>query len=244
MKKLLSIALCAAAAAAFADEISLGEVGVTKIETSTSNTIIAVSYQDLASGDVAISNLVKTTNLAVGDQMAVFNDGVYETWTLAEGEGDAPKPKYWAKNEKQYTLDGDGNLIVVDPSEASIVTKSVGTGLWIIQTGTPVQPIYLYGKPSTVTQYDCGTGATLVGNPLQNPAVPKITGMANGDKVVVPSDTAMGRTEYIYVSKKSCWGLADSTGAMHVATLPTIPEGTGFWYVSKGSSAKISWDNN
>lgn len=234
MKKLLSIALCAAAAAAFADEvISLGEVGVTKIETSTSNTIIAVSYQDLANGDVAISNLVKTTNLAVGDQMAVFNDGVYETWTLAEGEGDAPKPKYWAKNEKQYTLDGDGNLIVVDPSEASIVTKSVGTGLWIIQTGTPVQPIYLYGKPSAVATSTTVAGKwTLIGNPLQVAATPVITDVDATDQIVAVGTN--GKLKYFDYKEGKGW----RDGAK--VAMPTFQPGIGCWV--KSSSAKtVTW---
>ena len=182
MKKLLSIALCAAAAAAFADEvISLGQVGVTKI-AAQANTIIAVSYQDLAGGDVAISNLVKTTNLAAGDQMAVFNDGVYETWTLEEGTGGA---KYWAKNEKQYTLDGDGKLVEDTTRDAAIVTESVGTGLWIIQKGDTIQDdVYLYGKPSAVETSTTVAGKwTLIGNPLQVAAKPVMSPGSKDDLV-------------------------------------------------------------
>ena len=234
MKKLLSIALCAAAAAAFADEeISLGEVGVTKI-AAQANTIIAVSYQDLAGGNVAISNLVKTTNLAVGDQMAVFNDGVYETWTLAEGEGDAPKPKYWAKNEKQYTLDADGKLVEDTTKDAAIVTKSVGTGLWIIQKSNPIQDyIYLYGKPATsLTSTTVADKWTLIGNPLQVAATPVITDVDATDQIV----TANSDGSLKYFNYKVGKGWRDGAkGAM-----PDFQPGIGCW-VRSTAAKTVTW---
>ena len=230
MKKLLSIALCATAAAAFADEIPLGEVGVTRI-AAQANTIIAVSYQDLASGDVAISNLVKTTNLAVGDQMAVFNDGVYETWTLAEGTGGA---KYWDKNEKQYTLDGDGNLVEVEAKPASIVTKSVGTGLWIIQKSNPIQDVvYLYGKPSAVATSTTVAGKwTLIGNPLQVAATPVITDVDATDQIVtVNSDGTLK-----YFNYKAGKGWRD--GAKN--QMPAFQPGIGCW-VRSTAAKTVTW---
>lgn len=231
MKKLLSIALCAAAAAAFADEeISLGEVGVTKI-AAQANTIIAVSYQDLASGDVAISNLVKTTNLAVDDQMAVFNDGVYETWTLTAGTGGA---KYWAKNEKQYTLDGDGKLVEDKTRDAAIVTKSVGTGLWIIQKGDTIQDyVYLYGKPSTVVTSTTVAGKwTLIGNPLQVAATPVITDVDATDQIVtVNSD---GSLKYFNYKVGKGW----RDGAK--VAMPDFQPGIGCW-VRSTAAKTVTW---
>lgn len=232
MKKLLSIALCAAAAAAFADEIPLGDVGVTKI-AAQANTIIAVSYQDLAGGDVAISNLVKTTNLAVDDQMAVFNDGVYETWTLTAGTGGA---KYWAKNEKQYTLDGDGNLVEDTTRDAAIVTKSVGTGLWIIQKGDTIPEfVYLYGKPLAVATSTTVAGKwTLIGNPLQVAATPVIDGVAATDQIVtVNSDGSLK-----YFNYKAGEGKGWRDGAKN--PMPAFQPGIGCWV--KSSSAKtVTW---
>ena len=233
MKKLLSIALCAAAAAAFAEgeeEISLGQVGVTKIAART-NTIIAVSYQDLASGDVAISNLVKTTNLAVGDQMAVFNDGVYETWTLTAGTGGA---KYWAKNEKQYTLDADGKLVEDKTKDAAIVTRSVGTGLWIIQKSNPIQDyIYLYGKPAAVATSTTVAGKwTLIGNPLQVAATPVITDVDATDQIVtVNSD---GTLKYFNYKAGKNW----RDGAKN--PMPDFQPGIGCW-VRSTAAKTVTW---
>lgn len=232
MKKLLSIALCAAAAAAFADEIPLGQVGVTKI-AAQANTIIAVSYQDLASGDVAISNLVKTTNLAVGDQMAVFNDGVYETWTLAEGTGGA---KYWDKNEKQYTLDGDGKLVEDKTRDAAIVTKSVGTGLWIIQKSNQIQDfVYLYGKPSTATTSTTVAGKwTLIGNPLQVEAKPEIDGVDFTDQIVTAG--ADGKLKYYNYKTGKGW----RDGAKVPVPMPAFQPGIGCWVMSTAAKT-VTW---
>ena len=79
MKKLLSIAVCASAVAAFATDtpITLGQVGVTAITSSYTNTVVAVSYKELGDGDgnITISNIVKTANLEVDDLLYVFKDG-------------------------------------------------------------------------------------------------------------------------------------------------------------------------
>jgi len=127
MKKLLSIALCATAVAtgyAAGNYVEVATVGVTKVDTASANTIIAVSYEDLAGGDIALSNLVKTATLAEGDQMAVFNNGAYETWTLAQSGG----VKYWEKNAKTFLASGSG-IVEGASAAADIVTKSVGTGV-------------------------------------------------------------------------------------------------------------------
>ena len=65
MKKLLSIAVCASAVAAFATdtEIPLGDVGVTAITSDLTNTIVAVSYKQLGDGD---SNINENKNTFTG----------------------------------------------------------------------------------------------------------------------------------------------------------------------------------
>lgn len=85
MKKILSIALCAAAVSAFADptKTEFGKVGVTAITSSLSNTIVAISYDDLAGGEgMVYSNLVKTANLTEGDRLVEFRDNKYTGWVL------------------------------------------------------------------------------------------------------------------------------------------------------------------
>lgn len=113
MKKLLSLAFCAAATAAFAaDEITLAdEVGVTMVTlpAGQTNTIIAVSFTDFDTGNVSISNLVKTTSLAAGDEILLYTaKDTYSAWKLDAN-------KVWQKAVKTYTVDGNG-----------VATESVG----------------------------------------------------------------------------------------------------------------------
>lgn len=257
MKKLLSIVLCAATASAFADgnpsnsETVLGTVGVTAITTSLSNAIVAVSYDDLAGGSgIVVSNFVKTTNLTKGDQLAVFSNGVYSTWRL-EQVGDTG-PKYWAKNDKEFTVDSDGKLKEGTGSAASDITQAVGTGIWLVRQnpteGNVAKPFYIYGKPSTSKISTIAAGKwTLIGNPRQtrvtigtntvaNTVV--VAGAADYDQIVVPVPPN-GELGYYTFKKGKGWRTTDGTGAWSDASL-TLDPGLGCW-IHTANKATINW---
>lgn len=246
MKKLLSIALCAAAVSAFADptETVLGEVGVTAITSSLSNTIVAVSYDDLAGGSgMVVSNFVKTTNLTVGDQLAVYNDGEYTTWILTQGEGNA---KFWAKNEKTFTVDATGQLKEKDGTAASDITQAVGKGIWLVRKEVPAKPFtfYIYGKPSTTKTIKTVPDAwNLVGNPTQDDVTITngIVKAANNDAILVPE--AQGLVTYIYKaaadSGKGAWCRAAGADGQ-LGGAPTIDGGKGFWIMT-AETVDIKW---
>ena len=236
MKKLLSIALCAAAVSVFGETtVSLGQVGVTAITNSLKNTIVAVSYSDLAGGTgMVVSNFVKTTNLTAGDQLAIFTNGEYTTWTLRQNGIDGPK--YWEKNEKAFKVDADGKLTVESGEAASDVTQSVGTGIWLVRQNPTDKdgkaiPFYIYGKPSTTTTSTTVAGNwTLVGNPLQTTSVTigssTVSGVQTGDQIVTAAED--GRLHY-YTFMGSQW------------THPiTIGPGIGFWIKTKAETT-ITW---
>ena len=240
MKTLLSIALCATAVSAFAasTETVLGQVGVTAITSSLSNTIVAVSYDDLAGGTgIVVSNFVKTTNLTVGDQLAIFNNGLYDTWTLKEKEGaGGVKVKYWDKNALTYTVGPDGKLVEGTGNSADLVSRSVGTGIWLVRQNPTDKdrkaiPFYIYGKPSTTTTSTTVAGNwTLVGNPLQTTSVTigssTVSGVQTGDQIVTAAED--GRLHY-YTFTGSQW------------THPiTIGPGIGFWIKTKAETT-ITW---
>ena len=66
MKKLLSMAFCAAAVTTLAEDVTVATVGVTAITLpkGQQNTIIAASFTELATGEnISIANIVKATNL-------------------------------------------------------------------------------------------------------------------------------------------------------------------------------------
>ena len=247
MKKILSIALCAAAVSAFADptETVLGQVGVTKITTKLPTAIVAVSYGDLAltnGSGIVVSNVVKTTNLTVGDRLAIFKNGEYTTWTLALGEEDV---KYWAKNDRAFFVDANGNQTEGPVTSASGITAAVGTGIWLVrQKPTDDKgaiPFYIYGKPvdSEVSTAIAGKW-TLLGNPKQAAAKPTITDMADGDTIQMPTERGMLNV-YTYKEALKKWTYWNEK-VPEVTEAPEVPAGLGFWYVSTGEdSVKVEW---
>ena len=255
MKKILSIALCAAAVSAFSasTETILGQVGVTAITSSNQNTIVAVSYDDLTGGSgIVVSNFVKTANLTAGDQLAIFNNGtgteIYDTWVLRENDN---KVLYWAKNDKTFYVDANGQLQAGEGTPASSITNAVGTGIWLCRAQKPTQPFtfYIYGKPSTTKTIKTVPDAwNLVGNPGQSavPITKEIIPAANNDAILVPE--AEGLVTYIYKAAagdgkggKGAWcRAADEYGNLGPA--PTIEGGKGFWIMTT-EAVEINWQS-
>ncbi|MBR3221405.1 MAG: hypothetical protein IKF72_04165 [Kiritimatiellae bacterium] len=257
MKKLLSIAVCASAVAAFADPtvIKVGSVGVTAIQSDLTNTIVAVSYKELGAGDsnITISNIVKTANLTVGDLLHVFKDGAtYETYTLTAGSGNV---LYWDKTAN-YVLDGYGNLSAGQSTDASIATLTPGLGLWLIRKGwdgAAPFTFYIYGKPvtSAVSTSLAAGDAALIGNPTQSALVPTITGAQEGDLIQIPdsANVAIRMTKYKYMKDKTDNNVLKWTtkiNGSYVRSLPAIGAGKGFSYVAGSTEGTrvISWPVN
>lgn len=235
MKKLLSIAVCAAAVAAFAtdQEITLGSVGVTKIACTLTNTVIATSFTDLASdGNVTVSNIVKTTNLSAGDQIIVFKNNNYEAYSL-DANG------VWMKAVQNITPNGGEATTATD-----LQRLAVGEGFWLVRgsnwNGTPFD-LYIYGKPSANRISNVAAGSVaLVGNPTSEAKFPAISTPASNDRIMIPANNKAGMLTYTWNGIN--WGVQKPSTRI---VLESIPAGTGFWYVSTGNSqVTINWNNN
>ncbi|MBO7684443.1 MAG: hypothetical protein J6T51_06935 [Kiritimatiellae bacterium] len=243
MKKLLSIAVCASAVAAFGSnvEVTLGEVGVTAITSSLTNIVVAVSYKDLATddGNISISNVIKTANLAVGDSIRVFKaNGSYDAYTLI---ADASGNLNWAANLNW----GVGATSSESAAEApDSTTLTAGTGFWLVRgpnwNGLETT-FYIYGKPTTsVTTRVAKDTATLVGNPTQRNLSPTFSSKVVGDRVFIPDPTKTGGQKFYTYSKDGTWKASKSDFSV---VPPVIPAGTGFWYVPKAEST-VSWSDS
>lgn len=252
MKKLLSIALCAAAVSAFADstEALLGQVGVTAITNSFTNTIVAVSYDDLAltnGSGIVVSNFVKTANLDADDQLAIFKgSGTYDTWVLRENGG----VKCWDKNEVTFTVGPDGKLQEGTGTPASDFTQIVGTGIWLIRQNPTdesgnAKPFYIYGKPASAPKSEIKAGKwTLIGNPTQSEiAIGKdmVEGASEGDQIVVPVAPNGNLCYYTFHSTKGWQRTSvDEAGNPVFKTDLKLGAGLGCWIKTK-SDAQITW---
>lgn len=227
---------------ALAAEQELCEVGVTAISSSLTNTIVAVSYDDLGGSDMVVSNLVKTTNLTVGDKLAVFNNSkTYDTWVLAAGTGGA---KYWAKQDKTYTVDGNGQLTVNTGVDAATTFLGVGTGFWLTRQnptqGGSAVPFYLYGKPASAKSVTVPADSwALVGNPTQNPVTigKDWVAASNNDQLVLFGTN--GKLWYYTYREGKGWRTTDEKGEWDY-TAPVIGAGLGFW-IRLANGTTINW---
>ena len=255
MKKLLSIALCATAVSAFAasTETVLGQVGVTAITSSLSNTIVAVSYDDLTGGSgIVVSNFVKTTNLTKGDQLVIFTNGFYEAWTLASNE--TTHVQYWEAPTAKLTINAQGKLEASEGTPAADIAQSVGTGIWLVRQNPiaangSTNMFYIYGKPvSDLVSYIPSNTWTLVGNPLQKTTVTIgkektantviVDHAADGDQIVIPLAPSGNLSRYTY-STKFGWRTTDADGEWVIAS-PSLDAGLGCWIWTQ-AACTINW---
>ena len=235
MKKLLTVAALASAAAAYAVDIEVGTVGVTKITSSAVNTIVVTSYGELdgSSSNMAVTNLLKTTGLTEGDKLYVLKSGgVYEGYTLNAS-------KHWNR-DKNYTVSAGGALSDGVTSESTTVPAlTVGSGFWLKRQSTS-SPIVVYGLPPATSNVTVSAGSTtLVGNMTQTDKAPTISGMNDGDKIYYFKGSSTTPTIYGYSSSKGKWRNKDD-GEKGSKDEPSIDAGTGFWYVSTGNSTAVS----
>lgn len=245
MKKLLCGVLSVSAMSLFAVDVTVATVDVTAIDSGLSNTVVAVSGLDLATGGaLAISNLVKTTDLTVGDKLYAFSNGKYECWTLSAANK-------WERAEKQYTISGSGEIVEDSGTPASLFTLTVGSGIWLSRQDA-TKPFYIYGQHTDTKTSTVAAGATaLVGNPtMQTAKAPvSIEGCKNGDRILVPGAGMLREFKYVgsndlYESNK--WEYKAGWSGTVTNSLPptaTVPAGTGFWYKSTGEQpVTINWE--
>ena len=244
MKKLLSLALCAAAATSFAvDEITLGTVGVTAITlpADQTNTIIAASFKDLATGnDISVANLVKTTNLAPGDKIMLYTaKNTYSAWVLGDNGA-------WQKAEKTYTVGSDGVATVDEGAASDTTTVEIGTGLWIVRENpTNAVEIALYGSIANAKSTTTVAGAwNLIGNAGQV-SFNAFEG-AVGDQIVMVADNGALRTYNLKAGLGKGWyyvSYEDNTGKNNYGT-PSVAPGQGFWYYTSTPKTLVWSDGN
>lgn len=253
MKKLLSLAFCAAATAAFAaDEITLAdEVGVTMVTlpAGQTNTIIAVSFTDFDTGNVSISNLVKTTSLAAGDEILLYTaKDTYSAWKLDAN-------KVWQKAVKTYTVDGNGVATESEGDDPATTTATVGTGLWIVRKNpTTAVSIAIYGK------YTAGRTSSLIAdawNLVGNAGLASYTFttgtagdelikvLANGARRRYMYDATEGWTYFVYTTKNETIQGEEKVvlQGKQEKENPTLVPGEGFWYYTTNADLTVSWND-
>ena len=232
MKKLLSIAISAAALSAVAAEIVTGsnEIGTLEITSTHKKTVVAVPFQTLGEAATSInpSNLVLTAGLDADDQLYVYQDGDYTGWILQDN--------VWTAAD---------NVVAGIPERSAAdgeTTVPLGSGFWLVRNssykeGTSFK-FYIYG------QYAANVMSTITANAYNLIANPKsaevdfgFAGAKKGDYLVVPNGERPKRYDY----DGSKWYTKGPNGVVQYGG-PKVPPGQGLWYVSDGGgSGKYAW---
>ena len=255
VKKISAVMAFVCVFAAQAEDVveSANVFGLMAVNSGTTNTIVATPWMSATGeGSVVVSNIVKTTNLTVGDKLYVINgndeDAFYEGWELKSGN-------YWGSIGK-FTLNSNGTMseaVSVDPQYKTI---GRGQGVWLVRQNPTSGPFYLYGQYTNVAATTTITAGSenspvwhLVGN---SSATDKslnaaISGTVDAkDTIVVP----IGNMPTLFTYTNGFWGCAAYSNVIkggitsrypYRDTTSIVPAGTGFWYVSRGGTPVITW---
>ncbi len=242
--------LCALAAIpAFGAEAvtSANTFGVLKVNCSAKKVIIATPWVEcLTAGNVKVTDLVMTDNLAEGDAIIVYSGGAFRGWQLTAG-------KEW---DAYAVSDAGGTVTAGDAASAAIAR---GKAFWFVKASySEPYDLYLYGQDTTAAATSSVTAGTsgspaysLVASPKTTEAnLNSVSGLTpnTADEIRIPRDNL---PDVIYTYKTGTgenggWGTSVKTqvGSVYKKVWTkgcSIPAGTGFWYVSKGGSGTISW---
>lgn len=256
MKKILPLLLATMAASAFAEETSasINTLGILRVDSPLKSTIVAVPWVKLSGTDtnaaLSVADYVKTENLTAGDHLYVYDasTGKYKVWVLANGA--------WTPTA---TVD-DTTMQIDTAPDADKQNLPLASALWLERqnptSGDPAVPVpfYLAGQVPLAAgthPITAGTADKPVWNLVANSSdsamsLASITGGGDADEIYLVNDDAAPTKFY---KKNGVWGSDEYvqsrpgryTLKFVAATVENhpIPAGTGFWYVSKSSTAPV-----
>lgn len=240
LKSLITVAAVATAGVALAAYESPVKLCQIKLDTTTTNTIIALPLVNVGSSTVNPTNYVLTAGLSE-------NDFLYSSYGKTKGGWKITGGKW----EQVDVVSG----LTVLPSDS----LARGAGVWLKRLNpSAASSIYLYGQIATnaVTSVAAVSGFTMMGNPKTTSIginnISWSTPPTLNDEIEVLNDaTAYGATTYVWHapsdSDAPCWctETLDTVNWTFTYTRAdkTFQPGEGFWYKNTSSSVTptINW---
>lgn len=255
-KSILLVTALVAAQASFAEEtaVSTNQFGLLRVDSTLTNTIVAVPWLDLSGNSspsaVSVADIVKTANLTAGDRLSAYrSDGKYDVWVLNSS-------KEWEPSETLFVE----NQSTSEAPEADVRTVALGSAFWLYRqnptSGGNAAPFYIYGQvpaSAVTTAVTAGTASAPVWNLVANASDAAValnsltvsSGAINAaDEIYIVADG--DPTKYTYKDGQG-WGCTTRVTVngrpvnRWTITDKTISKGTGFWYVSKGGAPTFTW---
>lgn len=242
---LLSVSLLASAAAfAETSATTANVVGVLRVDSSAKRTIVAVPWvaAGVDAGNIKVTDIVKTSNLTVGDTLSYYNDGTFDTWELVAGTGGAAPA--WA-TVNQVSKSGETGT-----SEDPAVQTLPRGGALILVRQDATKPFYLQGQYSSATMENQtlangGSKAAPVYSLIAPPAVQNVdvntatwANVGANDQLVIQGVDGQSTTCVWREGQWQTYSWVEQDGLkvlQYSKTVPSILAGTGFWFVSQTS---------
>lgn len=245
------------AGAAFAEPTTVTTdyvLGVMPLTVSGKEAIINIPWIESGKTEntVAVSNLVKTAGLATGDSLLWYNTNNhrYEGWHIETVDG----TNRWVASTTVLT---NGVSATVDAGSTELRR---GQALILSRASSDATTIYIIGQDGSGVET---SAVTIIAGTTASPsytlfAPPSVYGLpVNSIKWNITDPTTVAN-DYILLSDGSSQlryrkATSDSqtyswikyyygdNGALMKDTSPTIPAGTGAWYVSKGGAPTINF---
>lgn len=258
------------AGAAFADTTTVDTeyvLGVLPVAV-TNETIVAIPWIEAGGGSssIAVTNLIKTSTLAVGDTLYWYDTGTgkYHSWSVVEGS-----PNYWGSVKIVSDLGEDAVIAatqtVLNRGQAVFLKRPnncVSTNVYVVgqytnavanaitttiaakkegannPSYTLLAPPYAETLGSHAGYIDLNDSSIDWGSPTLDDAI--IVGV----KYVTFKEKTVGvQDKYVWGTdseSKSGWGKYNGTTFTRSAE---VPVGKGLWYVSYRTSAgKVIWN--
>ena len=224
---------------------TVNQFAIMKITSSTANTLVSLPWKSLSANvanpaAITAANVVMNNNLVDGDWL-LYYDGGYKGWCLTGG--------VW---EPTGVADLNGIAVTAAPANAELAR---GQAIWLVRPGSRdlSQPFYLYGQyQQALGSATVVSGGSLMACPDANTAftvsASKISGAANGDRIVVPATDGTSLPK-VFECRDGVWGtvvetasgvgpdgkpMTDRTWTTSGAVM-NIPAGSGFMYQGTGT---------
>lgn len=248
MKKSLFLFSLVSALAFKTDAAAVGAnvIGLLRVDSTNAETFVAVPWLGAGTGDIKVADLIKTTNLTVGDELYAYIGGSFNKWTLSA-------EKEWSPSSV-VSQDGPASM----SAGASEQALSRGKGVLLVRHAPIADSFYIFGQVATgataATEVAAGSANAPAYTMIAPPVVADVADLNDimayssapdaADRILVASPRGGGLAiEYKYVNGK--WGkdVQNPTQPWLKAFTPglKIPAGQGAWYVSKGGSPIITW---
>lgn len=242
--------------AAFAEATTVDSsyiLGVMPLQVSGKEVIINIPWIESGKLDnaVAVSNLVKTAGLAVGDSLLWYDTSSsgYQGWHIESDNG----TNRWVASTT-VNMSGESKTV-----SAGSVELRRGQALILSRASSDATTIYIIGQDgsgveTSAVTISAGTTASPSYTLFAPPSVSVQAVNSINWNITDPTTVA---NDYILLSDGSQLRYRESTsgsgsyawikysygvnGALIKDTAPTIPAGTGAWYVSKGGAPTINF---